>query len=183
MEKKEEPGVNPYRKKKLAYFILFIVVSISIGFVLSIFTGINVVIMFFTFLFVILPLIGLLLFVYYIISKYFWDAKHFCPKCHSPVSIYSEYCKSCGLKIMIKCPNCGNYIRLDENDECNNCGYAIDKERLFTKTHRPLVIDNLYLSAETSIAQTPEFCPRCGVKLNSKQINLRFCESCGERLV
>ncbi|TFF98145.1 MAG: hypothetical protein EU547_02400 [Promethearchaeota archaeon] len=52
--------------------------------------------------------------------KFFFKKTHNCPQCNHSVSIYSEYCPSCGFQLLKKCHNCGNLMRYAEQI-CPRC--------------------------------------------------------------
>ena len=70
---------------------------------------------------IIIPLIVFFIIVL-IIYRYSGESKKFCPRCNVPISIYTEYCRNCGLKLINKCPNCNIYMDGNIN-YCDNCGY------------------------------------------------------------
>jgi predicted RNA-binding Zn-ribbon protein involved in translation (DUF1610 family) len=70
---------------------------------------------------IIIPLIAFVI-IGLIIYRYSGESKKFCPRCNVPISIYTEYCRNCGVKLINKCPDCNIYMDGNSN-YCDNCGY------------------------------------------------------------
>ena len=124
---------------------------------------------------IIIPLIAFFI-IGLIIYRYSGESKKFCPRCNAPVSIYTEYCRNCGLKLLNKCPNCGIYVDANNNN-CINCGYQFPeyKEDKIPYEYK------VYEKGER-LSPKPNFCPTCGASLKDAE-NLRFCEFCGSKIV
>ena len=126
-----------------------------------------------------IPLGFLLVLLFYLTSRYFWSPKKHCARCNAPVTVYSEYCKNCGLKLINKCPKCGSYSKTGVPD-CIRCGYKF--EVLLELEEDQDIAPYQILSRGTPPPDKPNFCPNCGTGLGPEQQNRRFCEACGGRL-
>ena len=110
-----------------------------------------------------------------IFIKFSWNPQNYCSQCNYPVSIYAEFCKNCGLKLISKCPNCDNYVR-EGSSRCTHCGYALEPTIHPERSEGYKVIEK-----GSVLASKPNFCPTCGANLKNAQ-NFRFCEFCGSRI-
>ncbi len=52
--------------------------------------------------------------------KFFFKKTLKCPQCGTSVSVYSEYCPTCGFQLLKRCHNCSTYMRYDEK-VCRKC--------------------------------------------------------------
>jgi len=124
---------------------------------------------------IIIPLIVFVI-IGLIIYRYSGDSKKFCPRCNVPISIYTEYCRNCGLKLINKCPDCNIYM--DGNIHyCDNCGYEFPE---YEGDKLPFEY-KVYEKGER-VPKKPNFCNTCGASLKNVE-NLRFCEFCGWKIV
>jgi predicted amidophosphoribosyltransferase len=110
-----------------------------------------------------------------IIIKLSWNPQNYCTRCNYPVSIYAEFCKNCGLKLISRCPNCDNYIRVGLS-QCKTCGYILE-----TEEHKFEPQKFEILQKGSKLPSKPNFCPTCGASLKNAE-NIRFCEYCGSRI-
>jgi predicted RNA-binding Zn-ribbon protein involved in translation (DUF1610 family) len=111
-----------------------------------------------------------------IIYRYSGESKKFCPRCNVPISVYTEYCRNCGLKLINKCPDCNIYM--DGNIiYCDNCGYEFP-----TYEGDKLPFEYKVYEKGDNIPEKPNFCNTCGASLKDAD-NLRFCEFCGSKIV
>ncbi len=124
---------------------------------------------------IIIPLIVFFI-IGLIIYRYSGESKKFCPRCNVPISIYTEYCRNCGLKLINKCPNCNIYMDGNIN-YCDNCGYKFPE---YEGDKFPFEY-KVYEKGE-QLSEKPNFCPTCGASLKDAE-NLRFCEFCGSKIV
>ena len=124
---------------------------------------------------IIIPLIVFVI-IGLIIYRYSGDSKKFCPRCNVPISIYTEYCRNCGLKLINKCPDCNIYMDGNIN-YCDNCGYEFPE---YEGDKFPFEY-KVYEKGE-KLSEKPNFCPTCGASLKDAE-NLRFCEFCGSKIV
>ena len=124
---------------------------------------------------IIIPLIVFII-IGLIIYRYSGESKKFCPRCNVPISIYTEYCRNCGLKLINKCPDCNIYMDGNIN-YCDNCGYEFPE---YEGDKFPFEY-KVYEKGE-KLSEKPNFCPTCGASLKDAE-NLRFCEFCGSKIV
>jgi len=124
---------------------------------------------------IIIPLIVFII-IGLIIYRYSGESKKFCPRCNVPISIYTEYCRNCGLKLINKCPDCNIYMDRNIN-YCDNCGYEFPE---YEGDKFPFEY-KVYEKGE-QLSEKPNFCPTCGASLKDAE-NLRFCEFCGSKIV
>ena len=120
----------------------------------------------------ILPLSFLVVGLYQAMSEHFWTSKKTCPNCNAPISIYSEFCRNCGLRLINKCPSCGNYYKSDI-EICKKCNYKFPAQEKISKN-----IDFKVIKKGDKLPEKANFCPNCGVSLRNEeyQINCPFCE-------
>ncbi len=111
-----------------------------------------------------------------IIYRYSGESKKFCPRCKVPISVYTEYCRNCGLKLINKCPDCNIYMDGNIN-YCDNCGYEFP-----TYEGDKLPFEYKVYEKGERVPEKPNFCNTCGASLNDAD-NLRFCEFCGSKIV
>jgi predicted amidophosphoribosyltransferase len=110
-----------------------------------------------------------------LIYRYTGESKKSCPRCNFPISIYTEYCRNCGLKLINKCPNCNIYTDGKLN-YCDNCGYEFP-----TYEGEKLPFEYKVYEEGDQVPEKPNFCPTCGASLKNVE-NLRFCEFCGSKI-
>jgi len=122
-----------------------------------------------------IPLILIFIVIFKGASHYFWESQKYCPRCKAPVTIYSEFCRNCGIRLIIKCPSCRKFFKAG-TQFCNNCGFEfqiIDEE----KDVYPFQV----LKKGAPPPEWANFCPTCGVKLKKGE-NLKYCEICGSEI-
>ncbi len=119
--------------------------------------------------------ITMLIFIGFIFYRYFGESKKSCPRCNFPISIYTEYCRNCGLKLINKCPICNIYTDGKEH-YCDNCGYEFPEYEGVK-----LPFEYKVYEAGDLIPDKPNFCPTCGASMKNAE-NLRFCEFCGSKI-
>ncbi len=124
---------------------------------------------------IIIPLI-IFIIIGLLVYRYSGESKKFCPRCNVPISIYTEYCRNCGLKLINKCPDCNIYMDGNIN-YCDNCGYEFPE---YEGDKFPFEY-KVYEKGE-QLSEKPNFCPTCGASLKDAE-NLRFCEFCGSKIV
>lgn len=123
---------------------------------------------------VIIPII-LIIIIVIIVIRFSWKPQKYCPRCNTPIGTYSEYCRNCGLKLIMHCPNCNQYLRAGV-PFCDNCGYKLEY------IPGPKELREYKVIKKGSPApEEPNFCPTCGASLKGAE-NLRFCEFCGSKL-
>lgn len=122
----------------------------------------------------ILPII-IIIVIAIIIIRFSWEPPKYCARCNSPISVYSEYCRNCGLQLIIQCPNCNQYTRAGMTF-CDNCGHEFEylEEPKSTREYE-------IIKKGSPAPEKPNFCPTCGASLKDAE-NLRFCEFCGSKL-
>jgi len=76
--------------------------------------------------------------------KFFFKKTKRCPQCDRSVSIYSDYCPSCGFQLLKKCDNCGSIMKYNEQI-CRKCS---TKSRLLIIPDNAKVELNHYQSEE-----------------------------------
>ena len=86
-------------------------------------------------------------------SEHFWTPRKVCPRCKAPVSIYSEYCRNCGLNLIKKCPNCGNFLKADIM-KCTSCGHQFS---ILEKEEK--LIEYQIIHKGTPLPERANFCP------------------------
>jgi predicted RNA-binding Zn-ribbon protein involved in translation (DUF1610 family) len=162
-------SIRDYNRKSFSvisgFFVFLTLLFIIIGLLLEI--GFILMIIFPLLVFI---LIGLLIY------RYTGESKKHCPRCNIPISIYTEYCRNCGLKLINKCPNCNIYTN-GRFTNCDNCGYEFPK---YEGDKLPFEY-KVYEIGEQA-PEKPNFCPTCGASLKNVE-NLRFCEFCGSKIV
>lgn len=120
---------------------------------------------------IILPVIGIM------INKIAGPTPKVCPRCNYPVSDYADYCKNCGMELLIRCPNC-NKLQRAEQFACKKCGSPL---KGVIPVKQPVKQDYIIIQEGTKIPEKPNFCPTCGSSLKNAE-NLRFCEHCGAKI-
>ncbi|MFX0033715.1 MAG: zinc ribbon domain-containing protein [Candidatus Hodarchaeota archaeon] len=123
---------------------------------------------------IIIPII-IIIIIALVIIRFSWEPQKHCPRCNIPISIYSEYCRNCGLKLITMCPNCNQYLRVGITF-CDNCGHKFE---YFEESKEP--IEYKVIKKGSPAPEKPNFCPTCGGNLKDAE-NLRFCEYCGSKL-
>ncbi|MBD3339348.1 MAG: hypothetical protein GF353_09575 [Candidatus Lokiarchaeota archaeon] len=163
-----------YKKKTL------IIVWILIFIVVTIFSVIGSI-LFANFWFLFLPLSLILIVAFQAMSEQFWTPKKYCPRCQAPVTIYSEYCRNCGLKLINKCPNCGHYQDA-KLKECSNCGYKYRlTEMARQKEDIDYQVDYQVIKKGQNLPEKANFCPHCGSTLKNQDYS-RGCPHCGKKV-
>ena len=123
---------------------------------------------------IIIPII-IIAFIGLIVYRYSGESKKTCPRCNIPISVYTEFCRNCGLKLINKCPNCNIYMDGNIN-YCDNCGFEFPK---YEGDKLPFEY-KVYEQGE-HVQEKPNFCQTCGASLKNAE-NLRFCEFCGTKI-
>jgi len=121
-----------------------------------------------------IPLVSLII-IGVILIKFSWNPQHYCSRCNYPVSVYAEFCKNCGLKLITRCPKCDNYIR-EGLSRCTSCGYILEHIE-----YQGEIKEYELIEKGSKLPSTPNFCPTCGASLKNAE-NIRFCEFCGSRI-
>ena len=159
---------NLKRKTAISVWSLIIIVLLLFSLIGSLF--------FIWFWIIFLPLSFLMVVAFQAMSEHFWTPRKVCPRCKAPVSIYSEYCRNCGLNLIKKCPNCGNFLKADIM-KCTTCGHQfpiLEKEEKAIKYQ--------IIQKGTPLPERANFCPHCGSSLMNEVANLEFCPLCGEKI-
>ncbi|MFX0072354.1 MAG: zinc ribbon domain-containing protein [Candidatus Hermodarchaeota archaeon] len=123
-----------------------------------------------------LPLSFLLVVAFQAMSEHFWTPKKVCPRCNFPISVYSEYCRNCGLQLIKKCPDCGNYIKTDKL-LCDKCGHKFIVSEEFNKP-----IEYQTIQKGVPLPVIANFCPNCGHKLKDEDKTSEICPLCGGKI-
>jgi predicted RNA-binding Zn-ribbon protein involved in translation (DUF1610 family) len=159
---------NLKRKSAIGIWIL-IIILISLVSIIGSF-------LFNWFWIIFLPVSFLAVIVFQAMSEHFWTAKKRCSRCNAPVSIYSEFCRNCGLQLIKKCPSCGKYAKRDTKT-CENCNYKfpalIEDKKVFSF---------LIIQKGTPLPKKANFCPSCGINLIDEKTGLEFCPYCQEKI-
>ena len=127
------------------------------------------------YLILIIPLSFCLVIAFQAMSEHFWTPKKYCPRCNGEVSIYSEFCRNCGLKLLTRCPQCGKYLKA-EIIICDKCGLEIPKTE---EKFEP--IEYKILEKGAKIPEKANFCPYCGSNIRHEKVN-EFCPFCEEKI-
>lgn len=158
-----------YSRKTISIICIFVFAIIVAIFII----GIN----FFDISLILPTLIPLIIIsiIVIIVIRFSWESQKYCPRCNIPISVYSEYCRNCGLKLITLCPDCNKYLRIGTN-LCNNCGHKFD---FFDESKEKPEFE--IVQKGSPAPEQANFCPTCGANLKNTE-NLRFCEFCGARL-
>ncbi len=159
---------NLKRKTAISLWILIIILFMIFSLIGAFF--------FVWFWIIFIPLSFLVVVAFQAMSEHFWTPKKICSRCNAPVSIYSEYCKNCGLKLIKKCPTCNKFVKSDITI-CNNCGHkfpALEVEK------QP--VEYQIIQKGMRLPEKPNFCPTCGAKLKSAEEILEICPFCGGKI-
>ena len=124
---------------------------------------------------IIIPIL-VITFIGLIVYRYSGESKKHCPRCNIPISVYTEFCRNCGLKLINKCPNCNIYMDGNIN-YCDSCGFEFPK---YEGDKLPFEY-KVYEQGE-HVPEKSNFCQTCGSSLKNAE-NLRFCEFCGTKIV
>lgn len=162
-------SIRDYNRKSFSVIAMFLVFLILLFLIIGLFFEIGIIFI------IILPIVIFVL-LGLLIYRYSGESKKYCPRCNVPISIYTEYCRNCGLKLINKCPNCNTYTDGKLN-YCDNCGYEFPK---YNGEKFPFEY-KVYEKGENA-PEKPNFCPTCGASIKSAE-NLRFCEFCGSKIV
>lgn len=149
-------------------FAIFILVLLFLLDYVNSETMFNILIGIFVFI-IILPILWL------IINRISGPSQKKCQRCNFPVSDYADFCKNCGLELLIRCPNCDRLQRT-ENFACKHCRTPLNLPPE-EKDKRDYVI----IQEGATLPEYANFCPACGSNLKETE-NLRFCEYCGSKL-
>lgn len=162
-------SLRDYNRKSFSVITGFIVFLALLSLIIGLVLAVGIILM------VILPIL-LLVLIGILIYRYSGSPKKSCPRCNVPVSIYTEYCRNCGLRLINKCPNCNVYTDGKLN-YCDNCGFEFPK---YDGEKLPFEY-KVYQEGE-QVPEKPNFCPTCGASLKNAE-NLRFCEFCGSKII
>ena len=162
-------SIRDYNRKSFSVIAIFLVFLALLFLIIGLILAIGVILM------VVFPII-LLVLVGILIYRYSGGSKKSCPRCNIPISIYTEYCRNCGLRLINKCPNCNRYTD-GKLHYCDNCGYEFPKYE-----GEKLPFEYKVYEEGEQVPEKPNFCPTCGASLKNTE-NLRFCEYCGSKIV
>jgi len=113
-------SVRDYNKKSFSAVIGLVVFLVVCFLTIGLFF-IELVIL----LVIVIPIL-VITFIGLIVYRYSGESKKHCPRCNIPISVYTEFCRNCGLKLINKCPNCN--IFMDGNiNYCDSCGFEFPK--------------------------------------------------------
>ena len=122
-----------------------------------------------------IPLSFCLVVAFQAMSEHFWTPKKYCPRCNGEVSIYSEFCRNCGLKLLNICPQCKKIFKA-EIIKCDRCGLEIPK---IEEKIEPIEYSSLEKGFK--IPEKANFCPHCGSILRHEKVN-EICPFCNGRI-
>ena len=163
-------SVRDYNKKSSSAVIGLVVFLVVCFLTVGLFF-VEVVIL----LVIIIPIL-VIAFIGLIVYRYSGESKKHCPRCNIPISVYAEFCRNCGLKLLNKCPNCNVYTDGNIN-YCDSCGFEFPK---YEGDKLPFEY-KVYGQGE-HVPEKPNFCQTCGASLKDAE-NLKFCEFCGSKIV
>ncbi|MFX0140015.1 MAG: zinc ribbon domain-containing protein [Candidatus Hodarchaeota archaeon] len=155
------------KKSYLYIWLLFLMIIVSLCFILSLLVN--------PLWWILFPISLFLIIIFQLMSRYFWLEKKTCPRCNAPVSKYGESCRKCGLKLWFKCLSCGKYMRVDTKF-CDNCNieleHTIEEREIFK-----------YKASKKSspLPEKPNFCSNCGIEIKNPE-TIKYCEECGEKI-
>ncbi|MFX1389731.1 MAG: zinc ribbon domain-containing protein [Promethearchaeota archaeon] len=161
--------ISPGSIKKKSYTVIWILIFIVIT-ILCIILSLLVN----PFWWILSPISLFFIFVFQLMSRYFWLEKNNCPRCNAPIGKYSEFCRNCGIKLWFKCISCGTYLRADMKfcDKCNiELKHTIEEKEAFQYKR---------IEEGETLPEIPNFCPNCGKEVKSES-SIQFCEECGEK--
>ncbi|MHA2288945.1 MAG: double zinc ribbon domain-containing protein [Promethearchaeota archaeon] len=161
-------SLRDYNRKSFSVLAGFLACLALLFFIIGLFLELSIILMT-IFPILLFILLGLLIY------RYTGESKKSCPRCNFPISIYTEYCRNCGLKLINKCPNCNIYTDGKLN-YCDNCGYEFP-----TYEGEKLPFEYKVYEEGDQVPEKPNFCPTCGASLKNVE-NLRFCEFCGSKI-
>ena len=108
-------SIRNYNRKSFSVITGFLMFLAFMFLIIGLFFEIGIIVM------IILPIV-LFVLIGFLIYRYSGGSKKYCPRCKVPISVYTEYCRNCGLKLINKCPNCNIYSDGNLN-YCDNCGF------------------------------------------------------------
>lgn len=156
--------------KRYSSIIVYLLILIPI----IVLTFLGMFVLEWTFL-IFLPISFLIVVIFQAMSHQFWDPQKKCPQCNFTVSLYSDFCRNCGYKLIQKCPNCGNFLE-GNAPSCDKCGFQFKTSQLGAP---PLTVQEIQKGAPSS--RKANFCPNCGKKLDLEK-SLKYCPYCGGRI-
>lgn len=159
---------NIRRKQLISIWVLVIVIFTILSVVLSIVLDSYI-------WWILIPIAFLLIATFQAMSHFFWIAEKICPRCNVPTSIYSEFCRNCGLKLLHRCPSCRKYLST-ERQFCDSCGYEF---KYIEEEKEPFKYE--VLEEGTPAPQKPNFCTTCGARIKSEE-EIKYCEMCGAKI-
>ena len=163
-------SVRDYNKKSFSAVIGLVVFLVVCILTIGLFFVEVVILLVIVIPIIVITLIGL------IVYRYSGESKKHCPRCNIPISIYTEFCRNCGLKLINKCPNCNIYTDGNIN-YCDSCGFEFPKYE-----GDKLPFEYKVYEQGAPLPEKPNFCQTCGASLKNAE-NLRFCEFCGSKIV
>lgn len=159
---------NLKRKTAISIWILIIIIILIFSLIGAFF--------FVWFWIIFIPLSFLVIVAFQAMSEHFWTPKKVCPRCNAAVSIYSEFCRNCGLKLIKKCPICGRFVK-GNLDFCNYCGHQFPVIEIEKKP-----IEYQIIQKGMTLPEKANFCPNCGTNLMNEKIILEICPLCGGKI-
>jgi predicted RNA-binding Zn-ribbon protein involved in translation (DUF1610 family) len=159
---------NLKRKTAISIWVLVIIIVLIFSLIGAFF--------FVWFWIIFIPLSFLVIVAFQAMSEHFWTPKRVCPRCNAPVSIYSEYCRNCGVKLIKQCPTCGRFIKSDTT-LCSNCGHEFPALLIEKKP-----INYQVIQKGIHLPEMANFCPNCGANLMNEGITPEICPLCGGKI-
>ena len=159
---------NLKRKTAISIWILIIILIMIFSLIGALF--------FVWFWIIFIPLSFLVVVAFQAMSEHFWTPKKICSRCNAPISIYSEFCRNCGLKLIKKCPTCSRFVKFDIT-KCNTCGHEFSALEIEKQP-----VEYQIILKGMSLPEKPNFCPICGANLMSEEEILEICPFCGGQI-
>ncbi|MFX1394418.1 MAG: zinc-ribbon domain-containing protein, partial [Promethearchaeota archaeon] len=125
---------------------------------------------------IIIPISLIIVAAFQAMSEQFWKPKKYCSRCNAPVSLYSKFCRNCGLKLFNKCPQCGKEIK-SETIKCDGCGFKFQQTE---GKHEPIKYQ--VIEKGSKLPERANFCINCGSNLIRLEKNNETCPFCGENI-
>ena len=156
------------RKTLISIWIVIYIIVIIIAFVGSL--------LFNWFWIIILPISLIIVAAFQAMSEHFWKPKKYCTRCNAPLSIYSKFCRNCGLKLFNKCSQCGKYLK-HELIKCDKCGFEIQQTEEKVEPIKYQVIEK-----GSKLPERSSFCTNCGSSLIRYEKINEICPVCGIKI-